>query len=1680
MALTLQNLRAVGIGVEPTSLLPGQIAFNITDKVIYVGDGSGFKTNFDGTQVPGVPGNGWYAMPMDFDSLGDYYVPNPAYWGDLPTDQQVVTWDSALGHPIWSAGGGGGSQVYVVTNAQVAAAPGTTTSAKISAAIGVVSPDEGNVTIVTGLPDEVYEGLYFFTTEWVKGAAYAYPSASEVIYNNVAHPTLGATVQFAIDDLDDGLIATTAIANTANSTANSALSIASAALPRAGGTMTGSLTLDSTLVDGVGSPGAANQVLVSTVTGVQWVPNAPGDVTGVTGTAPITVNNADPQNPVVGVSNATTSSTGVVQVGTNIQNTAGVISILNANTTQSGVVQLNDTTISTSTTEAATANAVRVTKDVADAAVPRSSYAAGGDILVGAGAGTFGALGVGNQGQILVVGPGNTVQWEDDAPGDVTGVTGTAPITVNNTDPENPVVGVDLATTATPGVVQIELTGNINLVSGVINVPDASTTVKGAVQLNNTLGSTSTTLALTAAQGKALQDQIDALTLSNSVTLAGGYNATTGLVDGATSQGIGAGFLDGFAPPAPAAGNADFYLICTTSGSNPSAMENGDWLLSDGTQYVVLGVGARPQSASYTDAGIVQLADAAAVLAGTSDTLAITPQALQDNVLDSVTTVNSSQIASSTAAKTAYDAGVQGQTDAAAAQVTANAALPKAGGTMTGTITTQNVNVQSTYSLQFAGGVSGSLNAVTDLTNVTSSTTAASATAVKSAYDAGIQGQTDAAAAQVTANAALPKAGGTMTGNITFQDAGEGVVFNGGSLIRGISDATGNTNSDIAASSTAVKDAYALADAAVPKACYTALGALAAGTGASTVGTLALGTNGQFLSVNSSCSTGVQWCTISLACIPCSAFTASGQLLAGTGTSTFTALNVGSNNQILVADSACTGGLKWLASQGAFLCGYTCSATPFNTAVGGFAGDSITAGACNTLFGYNAGTALTGGLNNTFIGFSAGDGYTSADNSTAVGSNALGNTGGNNNTAVGFCAGGGMTSGGNNTMVGTCAGRNATSADNIAVLGFNALSGTHTGNGTVALGACALAVSTNGGCNTAVGCNAGLTVTTGALNTLVGFSAGSAITTGSQNTLVGRYTGTTTLANNVVLSDGAGTIRFQANSSGAWSYDGTNFGTVGQVLASSGTAATPTWCTLSLACIPCSAFTAAGQLLAGTGSSTFTALTVGTNGQFLSANSSCSAGLEWCTVSLACVPCSAFTGSGQLLTGTGTSTFTALPTGTNGQVLAVDTACTGGLKWLTAQGALLCGYTCSATPFNTVLGSLAGAALTSNAVANTAIGYAALDSETAGDFNTAVGHNALTAQNGSTNNTAVGANAGVQVTTGGSNTLVGYNAGDVITTGGSNTALGSNALGAVTTVSNLVAIGSAALQNNTTGTQNTAVGTSALSTSTSASNNTALGYRAGVAVSGGSNNTLVGTNAGASIGAGSSNTLVGNGSGSAITTGACNTLVGGYTGTTTLANNVVLSDGAGNIKLQVNENGAVGVGTTPSYGTSGQVLKSAGTGAAPAWSSALYGAFSDSTTQTNTGGASGNPVDLNTTASSNGFSIVSGTQITATTAGVYNIQISLQFEKTDAGTDSMEIWFKKNGTNIANSNTNIELKGGGAKQLFALNLVEPLTAGQYLEVWWYSADVNAQLTAVAAGTRPAIPSAIVTVVPVGA
>ena len=226
MSVTVQNLRAVDPGVQPNALLPGQMAFNVADKVLFVGDGSNFKTSFDGVQTPGVPGEGWFSTPIAFDNLSDFYVPNPSHWGDVPTDGQVLSWDAVDGHPVWSTSGSEVSVNYLTTNALVQASPGADVSTKISSALGV-TPVESDSVVVEGVPGDLYQGFYqFISGFWVFSAQNTFPVAAQVPVDNTVAP-LGADVQVALENLYASVVA--------------AQTTASNALPKAGGTMTGNI-----------------------------------------------------------------------------------------------------------------------------------------------------------------------------------------------------------------------------------------------------------------------------------------------------------------------------------------------------------------------------------------------------------------------------------------------------------------------------------------------------------------------------------------------------------------------------------------------------------------------------------------------------------------------------------------------------------------------------------------------------------------------------------------------------------------------------------------------------------------------------------------------------------------------------------------------------------------------------------------------------------------------------------------------------------------------------------------------------------------------------------------------------------------------------------------------------------------------------------------------------------------------------------------------------------------------------------------------------------------------------------------------------------------------------------------------------------------------------------------------
>lgn len=142
-----------------------------------------------------------------------------------------------------------------------------------------------------------------------------------------------------------------------------------------------------------------------------------------------------------------------------------------------------------------------------------------------------------------------------------------------------------------------------------------------------------------------------------------------------------------------------------------------------------------------------------------------------------------------------------------------------------------------------------------------------------------------------------------------------------------------------------------------------------------------------------------------------------------------------------------------------------------------------------------------------------------------------------------------------------------------------------------------------------------------------------------------------------------------------------------------------------------------------------------------------------------------------------------------------------------------------------------------------------------------------------------------------------------------------------------------------------------------------------------------------------------------------------------------------------------------------------------------YGQFYDTTTQTNVNAPSGeNIMSFNSVTSQYGVTCETGTKIKVARAGVYDLQFSTVFQGTNANAKNVYVWFKKNGNNIANSNTKITI-AGQINSVAAWNVFFELTANDYIEIAWSCTDSGVQIAYEAASAspdKPAVPSIIVT------
>jgi hypothetical protein len=482
--------------------------------------------------------------------------------------------------------------------------------------------------------------------------------------------------------------------------------------------------------------------------------------------------------------------------------------------------------------------------------------------------------------------------------------------------------------------------------SPTISIQPATTTTVGAVQLNNSTSSTLTNQALTAAAGKSLQDQINAIgQAAGGLILAGTLDAATGNVVSATSAGNLAGFTAGSPVPAAAPAINDYYLIVTvaaasytpTGGSAITGVNVGDYILVSAGVWTILRVG--PITGAYattTTAGVVELATSAEAIAGIDQNVVLTPFTGAATYVNRYCFTGPGQVLASNGNATygALGSGIDGQV------LTADSSAP--------------------LGVKWAPGGGG---------------------------------------------------GGTSV-NMTFSAplAATTNPFTGG--VVGIS---------INAASTAACGAVQLADtAATQSGTSTALAVTPAGAAA----------------------TYLPFCD----------FTTAGQILVGTGASTYTAFPAGPDGEALVACAACAEGVTWTnplqaatpSTLGAF-CGFA-AGTGGNLSVGGGSLAAVT-GVANTALGSQAATSLTSGNGNVAIGTGALALETAGGCNVAIGACALyASNGGALNVAIGGDTGKAITTGDNNVFVGSSTGITNTTSTCVVIIGANGTSSSPTVN----------------------------------------------------------------------------------------------------------------------------------------------------------------------------------------------------------------------------------------------------------------------------------------------------------------------------------------------------------------------------------------------------------------------------------------------------------------------------------------------------------------------------------------------------------------------------------------------------------------------------------------------------------
>jgi hypothetical protein len=157
-------------------------------------------------------------------------------------------------------------------------------------------------------------------------------------------------------------------------------------------------------------------------------------------------------------------------------------------------------------------------------------------------------------------------------------------------------------------------------------------------------------------------------------------------------------------------------------------------------------------------------------------------------------------------------------------------------------------------------------------------------------------------------------------------------------------------------------------------------------------------------------------------------------------------------------------------------------------------------------------------------------------------------------------------------------------------------------------------------------------------------------------------------------------------------------------------------------------------------------------------------------------------------------------------------------------------------------------------------------------------------------------------------------------------------------------------------------------------------------------------------------------------------------------------------------------------------------GAGGQYLAAPYGAFQDSTDQIAANTTTAYAVTFNKTDFSNTVFLSNNSRINVEYPGIYNLQFSIQFKNTTNDSQDVDVWFRKNGGNVPESNSRFALpprksSGDPSHLIAALNFFLELGQNDYVEIMWRVTNVGVSIEHYPTSTapdRPAVPSAIAT------